>query len=57
MKVDDVRTDWLRIPPPQPIPDSMHVLRWIDFILIKVRASERSGWSYKLSLGPRAHHQ
>jgi L-alanine-DL-glutamate epimerase-like enolase superfamily enzyme len=49
MKIEEVRTDWLRIPLSQPISDSTHELRCIDLILVEIRAGEYSGGSYMLS--------
>jgi len=49
MKIEEVRTDWLRIPLSQPIADSTHVLRCIDLILVEIRAGEYVGGSYMLS--------
>ena len=40
---------WLRIPLSQPIADSTHVLRFIDLILVEVRAGDHVGTSYMLS--------
>src|SRR5208283_4672635 len=47
--IEDVRTDWLRIPLSQPIADSTHVLRFIDLILVEIRAGDHVGTSYMLS--------
>lgn len=49
MTIEDVRTDWLRIPLSQPIADSTHVLRFIDLILVEIRAGDHVGTSYMLS--------
>jgi L-alanine-DL-glutamate epimerase-like enolase superfamily enzyme len=49
MKIDEVRTEWLRLPLKQSIADSSHLLRCIDLILVEVRAGEHSGTSYMLS--------
>jgi L-alanine-DL-glutamate epimerase-like enolase superfamily enzyme len=49
MKIEEVRTDWLRIPLSRPISDSTHVLRCIDLILVGIRAGEFVGSSYMLS--------
>jgi L-alanine-DL-glutamate epimerase-like enolase superfamily enzyme len=49
MKIDDVRTEWLRVPISPPIADSSHVLRFMDLIVVEVRAGDHSGWSYMLS--------
>jgi L-alanine-DL-glutamate epimerase-like enolase superfamily enzyme len=49
MNIEEVRTDWLRLPLSQPIADSSHVLRCIDLILVEVRAGEHVGSSYMLS--------
>ena len=48
MKIEEVRTDWLRIPLSQPIADSSRVLRCIDLILVEIRAGEHVGGSYML---------
>jgi L-alanine-DL-glutamate epimerase-like enolase superfamily enzyme len=47
--IEEVRTDWLRIPLSQPIADSTHVLNFIDLILVEVRAGDHVGTSYMLS--------
>jgi hypothetical protein len=47
--IEDVRTDSLRIPLSQPIADSTHVLRFIDLILVEIRAGDHVGTSYMLS--------
>ena len=49
MNIEEVRSDWLRIPLPQPIADASHVLRFIDLILVEVRTGEHVGSSYMLS--------
>ncbi len=49
MKIDDIRTQWLRVPISPPIADSTHVLRFMDLILVEVCAGEFSGSSYMLS--------
>jgi hypothetical protein len=49
MKIEDVRTEWLRVPTSPPIADSTHVLRFMDLIVVEVRAGNHSGWSYMLS--------
>jgi L-alanine-DL-glutamate epimerase-like enolase superfamily enzyme len=49
VKIDDIRTDWLRVPFSPPIADSTHVLKWMDLILVEVRAGEHTGSSYMLS--------
>ena len=49
MKIEDVRTEWLRVPISPPIADSTHVLRFMDLILVEVRAGDFSGSSYMLS--------
>lgn len=49
MKIDDIRTEWLRIPISPPIADSTHVLRFLDLILVEVHAGGASGSSYMLS--------
>jgi L-alanine-DL-glutamate epimerase-like enolase superfamily enzyme len=49
IKIQDVRTDWLRIPLAQPIADASHVLRFIDLVLVEVQAGEHTGSSYMLS--------
>jgi L-alanine-DL-glutamate epimerase-like enolase superfamily enzyme len=49
VKIDDIRTEWLRVPISPPIADSTHVLNWMDLILVNVRAGECSGSSYMLS--------
>jgi L-alanine-DL-glutamate epimerase-like enolase superfamily enzyme len=49
MKIDDIRTEWLRVPISPPIADSTHVLRFMDLILVAVRAGEFFGNSYMLS--------
>ncbi len=45
MKIEDVRTEWLRVPISAPIADSTHVLRFMDLIVVEVRAGNHSGWS------------
>jgi hypothetical protein len=47
--IEDIRTDWLRIPLAQPIADSTHVLRFKDLILVEIRAGDSVGTSYMLS--------
>ena len=47
--IEEVRTDWLRIPLPQPIADSTHVLRFIDLILVEVISGDHVGTCYMLS--------
>jgi L-alanine-DL-glutamate epimerase-like enolase superfamily enzyme len=49
MKIEDIRTEWLRVPISPPIADSTHVLRFMDLVLVEVRAGEFSGSSYMLS--------
>lgn len=49
MTIDDVRTEWLRVPISPPIADATHVLRFMDLILVEVRAEEFFGSSYMLS--------
>jgi L-alanine-DL-glutamate epimerase-like enolase superfamily enzyme len=49
MKIEDIRTEWLRVPISPPIADSTHVLRFMDLILVEVRAGDFSGNSYLLS--------
>jgi L-alanine-DL-glutamate epimerase-like enolase superfamily enzyme len=49
MKIEEVTTDWLRIPLSRPIADSTHALRCIDLILVEIRAGEHVGGSYMLS--------
>lgn len=49
MRIDDVRTAWLRVPLDPPIADSTHVLKCIDWILVEVRAGDLAGASYMLS--------
>jgi len=49
MKIEDVRTEWLRVPISPPIADSSHILRFMDLIVVEVRAGDHSGWSYMLS--------
>ncbi|HSM79940.1 MAG TPA: mandelate racemase/muconate lactonizing enzyme family protein [Bryobacteraceae bacterium] len=49
MIIDDIRTEWLRVPIHPPIADSTHVLRFMDLILVEIRAGGHSGWSYMLS--------
>jgi L-alanine-DL-glutamate epimerase-like enolase superfamily enzyme len=49
MIIEDLRTDWLRVPLDPPIADSTHVLRFMDLILVEVMAGGQSGWSYMLS--------
>jgi len=49
MKIHDVRSDWLRIPLPEPIADASHTLRFIDLILVEIHAGDHIGSSYMLS--------
>jgi L-alanine-DL-glutamate epimerase-like enolase superfamily enzyme len=49
MTIDDVRTEWLRVPISPAIADATHVLRFMDLILVEVRAGEFCGSSYMLS--------
>jgi L-alanine-DL-glutamate epimerase-like enolase superfamily enzyme len=49
MTIDDVRTEWLRVPISPPIADATHVLHFMDLILVEVRAGEFCGSSYMLS--------
>ncbi len=49
MIIDDIRTEWLRVPISPPIADSTHVLNWMDLILVEVCAGDFSGCSYMLS--------
>jgi L-alanine-DL-glutamate epimerase-like enolase superfamily enzyme len=49
MKIDDIRTEWLRVPITPPIADATHVLRFMDLIVVEVRAGDHFGHSYMLS--------
>ncbi|MFN7998070.1 MAG: mandelate racemase/muconate lactonizing enzyme family protein [Bryobacteraceae bacterium] len=49
MKIEDIRTDWLRVPITPPIADSTHVLNFMDLIVVEVRAGDYTGCSYMLS--------
>jgi L-alanine-DL-glutamate epimerase-like enolase superfamily enzyme len=49
VKIDDIRTRWLRVPLDAPIADSTHVLRYIDWILVEVRAGDHTGLCAMLS--------
>lgn len=49
MNIEDVRTEWLRVPISPPIADATHVLRFMDLILVEVRAGEFCGSSDMLS--------
>ncbi len=49
MKIEDIRTEWLRVPISPPIADSTHVLRFMDLILVEVQAGDWYGSSYMLS--------
>jgi L-alanine-DL-glutamate epimerase-like enolase superfamily enzyme len=49
MTIEDVRTEWLRVPISPPIADATHVLRLMDLILVEVRAGDFRGSSYMLS--------
>jgi hypothetical protein len=39
MKIQDVRTEWLRLPLARPIADAFHVQHHIDLILVEVLAT------------------
>ena len=49
MKIEDITTEWLRVPFATPIADATHELRFLDLILVEVRAGGHSGISYMLS--------
>lgn len=49
MKIDDIQTEWLRVPISPPIADATHVLRFLDLILVEIRSGDYSGVSYMLS--------
>jgi L-alanine-DL-glutamate epimerase-like enolase superfamily enzyme len=49
MRIDDIRTEWLRVPIVPPIADATHILRFIDIIVVEVRAGDHLGYSYMLS--------
>jgi L-alanine-DL-glutamate epimerase-like enolase superfamily enzyme len=49
MTIEDVRTEWLRVHISPAIADATHVLRFMDLILVEVRAGEFCGLSYMLS--------
>ncbi|MBS1852743.1 MAG: mandelate racemase/muconate lactonizing enzyme family protein [Acidobacteria bacterium] len=49
MKIDDIKTEWLRVPFNPPIADSTHELCFLDLILVEVHAGGLSGLSYMLS--------
>ena len=49
MKIDDIRTRWLRLPLPHPIADATHVLECVDLILVEVESADLRGSSYMLS--------
>jgi hypothetical protein len=40
MKIEEVRTEWLRLPLSQPIADASHVLRFLDLPPLEIRTSE-----------------
>lgn len=49
MRIDDVRTEWLRVPFSPPIADATHVLRVLDLIVVNVHAGDHVGTAYMLS--------
>ncbi|HVT93649.1 MAG TPA: mandelate racemase/muconate lactonizing enzyme family protein [Bryobacteraceae bacterium] len=49
MRISDLRTEWLRVPINPPIADSTHVLRFMDLIVVEIRAGDHTGCSYMLS--------
>jgi L-alanine-DL-glutamate epimerase-like enolase superfamily enzyme len=49
MKIDDIRTEWLRVPISPPIADSTHTLYFMDIIVVDIRAGDHVGHSYMLS--------
>ncbi len=49
MRIDDIRTEWLRVPISPPIADATHVLRFMDIIIVEIRAADYFGHSYMLS--------
>src|SRR5262245_15847188 len=48
-RIDDVAARWLRVPLDPPIADSTHVLRFIDWIVVEVRAGDHVGRSVMLT--------
>jgi L-alanine-DL-glutamate epimerase-like enolase superfamily enzyme len=49
LKIDAISTRWLRVPLEPPIADSTHVLRYIDWIVVEVRAGDHTGLCAMLS--------
>ncbi len=49
MKIQEVRTEWLRLPLERPIADAAHVLQHVDLILVEILAGDQHGFSYMLS--------
>jgi L-alanine-DL-glutamate epimerase-like enolase superfamily enzyme len=49
MKIEEIRTEWLRVPIDPPIADSTHELRFLDLVVVEVCSEGLSGWSYMLS--------
>jgi L-alanine-DL-glutamate epimerase-like enolase superfamily enzyme len=48
-RIDDVQTEWLRVPISPPIADATHVLQFMDLLITEIRAGETCGSSYMLS--------
>jgi L-alanine-DL-glutamate epimerase-like enolase superfamily enzyme len=49
MKIDDIRTRWLRLPLSPPIADATHVLEYLDLIVVEIHSVGIWGVSYMLS--------
>ena len=49
MKIDDIRTRWLRVPFPAPVADATHVLESLDLITVQVSSGDFCGGCYMLS--------
>ncbi len=49
MRIDDIHTEWLRVPISPPIADATHVLRFMDIVTVEIRAGDYVGHSYMLS--------
>ena len=49
MKIDDIKTRWLRVPLSPPFADATHTLNFIDYILVAVHSGDYSGSCYMLS--------
>jgi L-alanine-DL-glutamate epimerase-like enolase superfamily enzyme len=49
MRIDDIHTEWLRVPISPPIADATHVLQFMDIVIIEIRAGDCLGHSYMLS--------